>query len=179
MKMVAALATCMSALSSLSHSAFALEDTVNPELFDKMEYRFIGPYRSGRSVAVTGGKVIPTFILWAPQVAVFEKPKTRVYRGQQYPIKTFKVGSIGAIVVAPSDPNVIYVGTGKGPIRGVTTSHGKGVYESTDGGEPWSSIYNQPTAQFYRVITDNLNPYYVYGGQQDNSTMATPHKKEG
>jgi len=53
-KMVAALAICMSALSSFSHSAFALEDTVNPKLFDKMEYRFIGPYRGGRSVAVTG-----------------------------------------------------------------------------------------------------------------------------
>ena len=53
-KMVAALAICVSALSSFSHSAFALEDTVNPELFDKMEYRFIGPYRGGRSVAVTG-----------------------------------------------------------------------------------------------------------------------------
>jgi len=40
-----------------------------------------------------------------------------------------------------------------------------GATVTFDGGESWSSIYNQPTAQFYRVITDNLNPYYVYGGQ--------------
>jgi photosystem II stability/assembly factor-like uncharacterized protein len=41
-----------------------------------------------------------------------------------------------------------------------------------DGGETWSSIMNQPTAQFYRVVTDNLSPYRIYAGQQDNSTVA-------
>jgi hypothetical protein len=41
-----------------------------------------------------------------------------------------------------------------------------------DGGKTWSSIMNQPTAQFYRVVTDNLFPYRIYGGQQDNSTVA-------
>jgi len=53
-KMVAALAICVSALSSFSHSAFALEDTVSPDLFDSLDYRFIGPYRGVLSVAVTG-----------------------------------------------------------------------------------------------------------------------------
>ena len=41
-----------------------------------------------------------------------------------------------------------------------------------DGGESWSSLMNQPTAQFYRVNTDNQFPYRIYGGQQDNSTVA-------
>ncbi|MDG1996433.1 MAG: hypothetical protein P8J14_08065, partial [Emcibacteraceae bacterium] len=41
-----------------------------------------------------------------------------------------------------------------------------------DGGKTWSSLMNQPTAQFYRVITDNMTPYRIYGGQQDNSTVA-------
>ena len=49
-----------------------------------------------------------------------------------------------------------------------------GATVTFDGGKSWSSIYNQPTAQFYRVVTDNLEPYHVYGGQQDNTTMATP-----
>src|SRR5207245_3744032 len=43
---------------------------------------------------------------------------------------------------------------------------------STDGGKTWSTQYNQPTAQFYHVITDNRWPYYIYGAQQDNSTIA-------
>ncbi|MEM8984923.1 MAG: glycosyl hydrolase, partial [Pseudomonadota bacterium] len=47
-----------------------------------------------------------------------------------------------------------------------------GATVTFDGGETWSSIYNQPTAQFYRLITDNQNPYRLYGGQQDNSTVS-------
>jgi photosystem II stability/assembly factor-like uncharacterized protein len=47
-----------------------------------------------------------------------------------------------------------------------------GATISVDGGESWSSIYNQPTAQFYHVTTDNRFPYYLYGAQQDNSTVA-------
>ena len=47
-----------------------------------------------------------------------------------------------------------------------------GATISIDGGETWSSIYNQPTAQFYHVTTDNRFPYYIYGAQQDNSTVA-------
>jgi photosystem II stability/assembly factor-like uncharacterized protein len=47
-----------------------------------------------------------------------------------------------------------------------------GATISTDGGETWSTVYNQPTAQFYHVTTDNRFPYYIYGAQQDNSTVA-------
>jgi photosystem II stability/assembly factor-like uncharacterized protein len=46
-----------------------------------------------------------------------------------------------------------------------------GATVSTNGGETWSTIYNQPTAQFYHVVTDNRFPYYIYGAQQDNSTV--------
>jgi len=46
-----------------------------------------------------------------------------------------------------------------------------GATISVDGGDTWSSVYNQPTAQFYHVITDNRFPYYIYGAQQDNSTV--------
>src|SRR3989441_8633536 len=47
-----------------------------------------------------------------------------------------------------------------------------GAIVSTDGGKTWSTQYNQPTAQFYHVITDDRWPYYIYGAQQDNSTIA-------
>ena len=47
-----------------------------------------------------------------------------------------------------------------------------GATISVDGGDTWSTVYNQPTAQFYHVITDNRFPYYIYGAQQDNSTVA-------
>jgi photosystem II stability/assembly factor-like uncharacterized protein len=47
-----------------------------------------------------------------------------------------------------------------------------GATVSTDNGDTWTSVYNQPTAQFYHVVTDNRFPYYIYGAQQDNSTVA-------
>ncbi|MFD2203649.1 WD40/YVTN/BNR-like repeat-containing protein [Shivajiella indica] len=54
-----------------------------------------------------------------------------------------------------------------------------GAQVSFDGGETWSTYMNQPTAQFYRVTTDNHFPYRIYGAQQDNSTMRIAHRNEG
>jgi photosystem II stability/assembly factor-like uncharacterized protein len=54
-----------------------------------------------------------------------------------------------------------------------------GAQVSFDGGENWSTYYNQPTAQFYRVVTDNHFPYRIYGAQQDNSTVRILHRTEG
>ena len=51
-----------------------------------------------------------------------------------------------------------------------------GACVSYNGGESWSTIYNQPTAQFYHIATDNREPYYVYGTQQDNSSVAVPSR---
>ena len=53
--------------------------------------------------------------------------------------KDFKTGSVGAIAVSESDPNVVYVGTGEAPIRG-NVSHGDGVYKSTDAGQTWKNV---------------------------------------
>ena len=54
-----------------------------------------------------------------------------------------------------------------------------GAQISFDGGENWSTYQNQPTAQFYRVTTDNSFPYNIYGAQQDNSTVRIAHRTDG
>jgi photosystem II stability/assembly factor-like uncharacterized protein len=54
-----------------------------------------------------------------------------------------------------------------------------GAQVSFDGGENWSTYHNQPTAQFYRVVTDNHFPYRIYGAQQDNSTLRIAHRTDG
>jgi photosystem II stability/assembly factor-like uncharacterized protein len=64
--------------------------------------------------------------------------------------KDFQTGSVGAIAVAESDPNVIYVGTGEEPIRG-NVSHGDGVYKSTDGGRTWKNVGLKDTRQIARI----------------------------
>jgi photosystem II stability/assembly factor-like uncharacterized protein len=54
-----------------------------------------------------------------------------------------------------------------------------GAQVTFDGGENWSTYFNQPTAQFYRVVTDNHFPYRIYGAQQDNSTVRIAHRTDG
>ena len=71
------------------------------------------------------------------------------------------VGSIGAIAIAPSDPNVIYVGTGEGNPRN-NASIGDGMYKSVDAGEHWTKIGLEKTDKIARIIVDSRNPNLVY-----------------
>ena len=69
--------------------------------------------------------------------------------------------------IAPEDPNRMVIGDDGG------------AQTTYDGGETWSTYHNQPTAQFYRVTTDNSFPYKIYAAQQDNSTIRITHRNEG
>jgi photosystem II stability/assembly factor-like uncharacterized protein len=69
--------------------------------------------------------------------------------------------------IAPEDSNRMIIGDDGG------------AQITYDGGETWSTYYNQPTAQFYRVTTDNAFPYRIYVAQQDNSTIRIPHRTDG
>jgi photosystem II stability/assembly factor-like uncharacterized protein len=69
--------------------------------------------------------------------------------------------------IAPEDPNRMIIGDDGG------------AQVTYDGGETWSTYYNQPTSQFYRVTTDNAFPYRIYVAQQDNSTIRIPHRTDG
>ncbi|OZV70746.1 VPS10 domain-containing protein [Winogradskyella aurantia] len=69
--------------------------------------------------------------------------------------------------IAPEDPNRMIIGDDGG------------AQITYDGGETWSTYYNQPTSQFYRVTTDNAFPYRIYAAQQDNSTIRIAHRTDG
>lgn len=69
--------------------------------------------------------------------------------------------------IAPDDPNRMIIGDDGG------------AQVTYDGGETWSTYHNQPTAQFYRVTTDNAFPYRIYAAQQDNSTVRITHRTDG
>ncbi|MEP1553317.1 YCF48-related protein, partial [Paraglaciecola sp.] len=167
-RMFAAIAICISALSSFSNTAYALKDTVNPALFDKLEYRFIGPYRGGRSTAVTGVAGNTNLYFMGTAGGGVWKTENAGLSWKAISDKEFAVGSIGSIAVAPSDPNVIYVGTGEGPIRGVTTSHGKGVYKSTDGGESWKLVGLDNRGQIPKIRIHPTNPDIAWAAVQGN-----------
>lgn len=111
----------------------------DPGLFDALEYRFVGPYRGGRVTAVTGVPGEPhTFYMGSTGGGVWRTTNA----GESWENLTdgqIAVGSIGDIKVAPSDRNVIWLGTGSASPRG-NVSPGNGVYRSTDAGESWTHV---------------------------------------
>jgi len=139
----------------------SLHAQVNPNFYHTLRWRSIGPYRGGRVTAVcgeannrltyymgaTGGGVWKTVnggITWAPV-------------SDDY----FKTGSVRAIAVSQSDPNIIYVGMGEACLR-ANISHGDGVYKSSDGGRTWANVGLRDTSQIGKVRIDPRNPHVVY-----------------
>src|SRR5512135_3131641 len=130
-----------------------------------LPFRCIGPYRGGRVAAVTGVRGDPfTFYFGGTGGGVF---KTTDAGGHWAPVsdEDFKTGSVGAIAVAESDPNVVYAGMGEAPIRG-NVSSGDGVWKSTDAGKSWKSVGLERTRQIARVRVHPRNPDLVYVAAQ-------------
>ena len=144
------------------------EAQVDPALFQSMEYRNIGPFRGGRVTTVTG---VPeetfTFYMGATGGGVWKTTDAGT-TWSNISDGYFNTTGIGAIVVAPSDPNVLYVGTGEGPVRGVKTSHGDGVYKSTDAGATWTHLGLEATRHISRIVVHPLDPDRVYVAAQGN-----------
>src|SRR5207244_1731963 len=81
----------------------------------------------------------------------------------------FTSGTIGAIALAPSNPKIIYVGTGEAPIRGVATSDGDGIYRSDDGGKSWRRIGLADSRHISAIRVHPTNPDLVYAAVQGNA----------
>ncbi|MFC1640120.1 WD40/YVTN/BNR-like repeat-containing protein [Gemmatimonadota bacterium] len=144
----------------------AQDPTVDPALFQDMEWRNIGPFRGGRSVAVAG--VVQdhlTYYFGGVGSGVW-KTKDAGITWSNVSDTTFGTSSVGAIAVAESDPNVVYVGMGEHPIRGVMTSHGDGVYKSTDAGRTWSHMGLDRTRHISDVMVHPSNSDLVYVAAQ-------------
>lgn len=174
---LAACAAVVGAVFCATSPVSALEETIDADLFENMKYRFIGPYRGGRSVAVAGVPGNPTLYYMGTAGGGVWQTTNAGLSWKAISDKDFSVGSIGSIAVAPSDPNVIYVGTGEGPIRGVTTSHGKGIYKSTDAGKSWSLIGLDNRGQIPKIRIHPTNPDIVWAAVQGN--IWAPNEERG
>jgi photosystem II stability/assembly factor-like uncharacterized protein len=134
--------------------------------FAALQWRNIGPFRGGRVVAVAGVPQQPrTFYFGGVGGGVWKTTDG----GETWANLTdgqLNTSSVGAIAVAPSDPNVIYVGMGEHPIRGVMTSHGDGVYRSTDAGRTWTHLGLERTRHISRIRIHPSDPDTVWVAAQ-------------
>jgi photosystem II stability/assembly factor-like uncharacterized protein len=131
------------------------------DLLSTLRYRMVGPFRGGRVVAVTGVPSQPNvYYFGAVGGGVFKTTDSGV---NWLPVSDgqFKTGSVGAIAVADSDPNVIYAGMGEACVRGNAT-HGDGVYKSVDAGRTWKNVGLEDSYHIGAVRIHPKNPDVVY-----------------
>jgi photosystem II stability/assembly factor-like uncharacterized protein len=158
MRIVAA--ACL--LATLVTPHFVVCQQVDPSLTSGLRWRMIGPFRGGRSIAASGVEGQPNVYYFGSVGGGVWKSVNAgetwepVFDGQP-------IASIGALAVAPSNPNIIYVGTGEADFRSDLT-YGNGVYKSTDAGKTWSHIGQAElgnSRHISRIVVDPRNPDVV------------------
>src|SRR5947208_12451332 len=150
---------------------------VDPAVYAGLRWRMIGPFRAGRVNGVSGVPGQPTTFYFGSVGGGVWKT-TNAGRTWKPVFDTQPIASIGAIGVAPSSPNTVYVGTGEADMRS-QNSYGDGMYKSTDGGKTWKHIGLENTRQIGRVAVDPKNPNivfvaalgHVYGANPDRGVL--------
>jgi len=162
---MARLSRTLISIASLTVLGIAQRSTPSgqfpPSLLAGLQWRDAGPMRAGRTFGVAGHADQPdTFYMGSVGGGVW---KTENSGRTWYPISDegIPIGSIGAIAVAPSNANVVYVGTGESDIRS-QHSYGIGMFKSTDAGKTWTHIGLDATRQIGRVVVDPADANRVY-----------------
>jgi photosystem II stability/assembly factor-like uncharacterized protein len=154
--LVALASVALAKPSAVAPSAAAVE----PALLGSLEWREVGPYRGGRSAAVTGIRGDRNTYYFGSTGGGVWKSEDAGRRWQNVSDGWFG-GSIGAVAVAPSDPNVVYVGTGEKTVRG-NVSSGDGIWKSTDAGKTWTRAGLADSRHVPRLRVDPRDANLVY-----------------
>lgn len=152
----------------------AAQGHYDASLYSDLRWRMIGPFRGGRVNTVSGVPGQPdTFYFGSVGGGVWKSTNsgrtwTPVFDSQP-------IASIGAIGVAPSNPNIVYAGSGEADMRS-QISYGNGMYKSTDAGSTWTHIGLDGTRQIGRVIVDPKNPNTVFVAALGHAYGANPDR---
>ena len=133
---------------------------VDASFFQELHWRLIGPFRAGRTVAIAGIPDQPNVFFMAPNNGGVWK--TSDYGQTWFPLfDSEPTGSVGALAIAPSNPQVIYVGSGEG-LRRPDLSTGDGIYKSADGGRTWQHLGLRDGQQISAILIDPRDPDRVF-----------------
>ncbi|MGB9203137.1 MAG: glycoside hydrolase [Terriglobales bacterium] len=167
-------------VASLCIFPFALSaQPYDPAMYQDLHWRMIGPFRGGRTVAISGVPGQPNVFYMAPnnggvwKTTDFGRTWNPIFDDQP-------TGSIGALAVAPSDPNTIYVGSGEG-LRRPDLSVGDGVYKSTDAGRTWQHLGQRDGAlrdaqQIAAIVIDPKDPNRLFVAAQGHPYGPNPER---
>ena len=159
---------------SLGNQTFLNAQSFSESSYSNLEYRLIGPFRGGRSAAVTGVPNKPNlFYFGATGGGVWKT--TDGGRAWENVSDGFFGGSIGAVSVAKNDPNVIYVGGGEKTVRG-NVSSGYGIWKSVDAGKTWKASGLKNSRHIPRIVIDPTNHDIVYAGVLGNIYKPTEER---
>ena len=168
------------AMALFTAATGALLAQTPPQMLSGLHWRDVGPMRGGRTYAVAGSAAQPdTFYMGSVGGGVWKTENAgRTWApiaDSHTPGSGIPIGSIGAIAVAPSDPNVVYVGTGEPDIRS-QHSYGIGLFKSTDAGKTWIHIGLEGTRQIGRIVIDPQDPNRVYVAALGHVYQANPER---
>src|SRR5947209_14836032 len=144
----------------LAAFAATLQAQFDPSLYREMRWRSIGPFRGGRTVGAAG---VPR----QPNVFYIGVNNGGVWKSTDFGLVWKPIfddqptGSIGALAIAPSDPNILYVGSGEG-LQRPDLSTGDGIYKSTDGGKTWQHLGLRDGQQISAIVVDPKNPERLF-----------------
>jgi photosystem II stability/assembly factor-like uncharacterized protein len=142
-----------------------------------LKYRNIGPFRGGRSVTATGIVNDPLTYYFGTTGGGVWKTSDAGQHWENISDGFFTTGSVGAVAVAESNPNIVYVGMGEHAPRGVMTSYGDGMYKSTDAGKTWKKLGLEKTQHISRIQIHPTNPDVLYVAAQ--GALHAPNEDRG
>ena len=174
-KFVAAVALAAATMTAWPVAQAQQGSTIDPSIYAGMKWRSIGPDRGGRSIAVAGSAARPNeYFFGAVGGGVW---KSDDYGNSWTPVsdKDFKTSSVGALAVAPSNPDVVYAGMGESCFRG-NILQGDGIYKSTDAGKSWTHSGLENTETVSKIRVHPTNPDLVYAAVLGHAYGPNPER---